>query len=355
MTEISAGKFWGLRRLADDNGVFKIITADQRPAIKDIIANKRGVEVADFDDIVAVKRALVEALAQQGSATVVDPHYGYPAAFDYLSPRRGLLISLEDSVFAETPDGRLSKEIDDWSVEKIKRTGADGVKMLNWFRPDANPNVLENQRALAKRVGEACAKFDIAFVQKVLVYSYPQGSDTGVDYFEHPEVATQHVFETVEEFSKPDYGVDLPILQSPVIPSLVPAPDEADPDAVATCQAHFDEMARIVGKPWIIASAGTDPDSFRHILHYAHAAGASGYLAGRATWWDIFTAFPNMPAMIHTLEMESAPFLAELSALADEKATPWQKHPFHAPDGPMLAGMKDQDFRSTYSEFEDEA
>ena len=354
MTEISAGKLWGLRRLADENGVFKIITADQRPAIKDIVAQKRDVEEAAYDDVIAVKRALVEALSMQGSATVVDPHYGYPAAFDALAPRRGLLIALEDSVFAETPDGRLSKEIDDWSVEKIKRAGADGVKMLNWYRPDANPHVLENQKAFAKRVGEACAKYDIPFVQKVLVYSFPKDSAAEVDYFKQPEKATEHVFETVEEFTKPEYGVDLPVLQSPVIPSLVPSPFDADPDAIAVCQAHFNEMSRIVKKPWIIASAGTDRDSYRHILHYAHNAGASGYLAGRATWWDVFSAFPNMPAMIRTLEEESAPFLAELSDLADEMAVPWMRHAAFAPDGPVLGGFRDRDFRTNYSEFEPE-
>jgi len=354
MTELSAGKFWGLRRLADENGVFKIITTDQRPAIKDIVAEKRDVEVAAYEDVVAVKRALVEALAHNGSATVVDPHYGYPAAFDVLAPQRGLLIALEDSVFAETPDGRLSKEIDDWSVEKIKRAGADGVKVLNWYRPDANPNVLENQRAFAKRVGEACDKYDIALVKKVLVYSFPEGSEAEIDYFKQPEKGTDHVFATVEEFAKPEYGIDLPILQSPVIPALVPAPDSEDQDAVAACQAHFDEMARLANKPWVIASAGTDSASFRHILHYSLKAGASGYLAGRATWWDVFSAFPNMPAMIRTLEEESAPFLSELSKLADDNALPWTKHLAFAPDGPVLAGLKDQDFRSSYGEFEGE-
>lgn len=352
--ELSAGKFWGLRRLADENGVFKIITADQRPAIKDIVAAKRDVEAAAFDDVIAVKKALVQALSLQGSATVVDPHYGYPAAFEALAPRRGLLIALEDSVFAETPDGRLSKEIDDWSVDKIKRVGADGVKVLNWYRPDANPYVLENQRAFAKRVGEACGKYDIPFLQKVLVYSYPEGSEAGVDYFKQPDRATEHVMETVAEFAKEDYGVDLPVLQSPVIPGMVPSPTEADPDAVAACQAHFDEMAGLVNRPWIIASAGTDKESYRHILHYAHNAGASGYLAGRATWWEIFSAFPNMPAMIRTLEEESAPFLSELSELADEMAVPWHRHAAFAPDGPTLAGLKGQDFRSNYPEFEGE-
>jgi len=354
MTEISAGKLWGLRRLADDNGIFKIITADQRPAIKEIVAEKRGVEIAAYDDVAAVKRALVEALARQGSATVVDPHFGYPVAFDRLPPRRGLLIALEDSVYAETPDGRLSKEIDDWSVEKIKRVGADGVKMLIWYRPDANPHVLENQRAFAKRVGEACVKYDLPFVLKVLVYSFPSGGEAAVDYFNQPDMAVEHVLHNVDEFAKPEYGVDLPVLQCPVIPDRLPSPEDGDPEAVAACQAHFDEMAKRVGRPWVIGSAGTDRNAFRHILYYACRAGASGYLAGRATWWNIFSAFPNMPAVIRTLEDDSAPFLAGLSAYADENAATWTKHAAFAPEGPILAHAKEQDFRGHYPEFSED-
>ncbi|MEM1050427.1 MAG: tagatose 1,6-diphosphate aldolase [Pseudomonadota bacterium] len=352
MTEVSAGKYWGLRRLADDNGVFKIITVDQRPAIKDIIAEKRGVEEAPFDDVVSVKKALVETLADKGSASVVDPHYAYPTAFKSLSPRRGLLISLEDSVFAETPDGRLSKEIDDWSVEKIKRVGADGVKVLVWYRPDANANVLENQRAFIRRVGEACAKYDLPFVVKALVYSFPEAT---VDYFQHPDVATEHVMETVSEFAKPEYRIDLSILQSPIIPRLIPAPDSDDNAAVEACRQTFRDMADRAGRPWIISSGGSDPVSYRHILDYALDAGASGYLAGRATWWTMFSAFPNMPAMINALEDESAPYLAELAAAADARAKPWTTHDAFMPSGPELAGLKHQDFRGAYSEFEEDA
>ena len=67
--------------------------------------------------------------------------------------------TLEDSIFEDTPSGRLSAEIDNWSVEQIKRAGGDAVKVLAWYRPDAGPDVLEHQHNFVRRIGEACRRF----------------------------------------------------------------------------------------------------------------------------------------------------------------------------------------------------
>ena len=61
--EISAGKLWGLRRLADDAGRFKMTAIDQRPPIINLVKERRGSARRRIADVVAVKRALAEALA----------------------------------------------------------------------------------------------------------------------------------------------------------------------------------------------------------------------------------------------------------------------------------------------------
>ena len=45
MTEISPGKLWGLRRLADANGRWKMVAVDQRPPLMKTIAARRGAMV----------------------------------------------------------------------------------------------------------------------------------------------------------------------------------------------------------------------------------------------------------------------------------------------------------------------
>ena len=101
---------------------------------------------------------------------LLDPHYAYPRGVTMLDARLGLILTLEDSIFRETPGGRLSAEIDDWSVEKIKRAGGDAVKVLTWYRPDADPAVCAAQQDFTQRIGEACARYDIPFVFELLVY-----------------------------------------------------------------------------------------------------------------------------------------------------------------------------------------
>ena len=351
MTEISAGKLWGLRRIAGADGVFRLLSADQRPAVRDIIAETRGVDEPPFEDVVAVKQALVNALSGTASATILDPHYGYPGAITRLSPQGGLILTLEDSVFAETPEGRLSKEIDDWSVEKIKRSGADAVKALTWYRPDAYNTVLENQRAFTRRVGEACRRYDIPFILEILVYSFPPDSPGVVDYAKEPEKGTEHLLMAVEEFAHQDYGVDLFMIQSPVEPKRVPDPDTGNAQNVEACRVHFASVSQLANRPWIVMSAGSDRTSLPLVHRYAYEAGANGYVAGRATWWDVFQMFPNMPAMANILEEETAPFLRQLAKSAGAHATPWTKNSAFGPEGPVLSGGGGQDFRALYQDF----
>ena len=60
------------------------------------------------------------------------------------------MITLEEHSFTETKKGRYSKNINNWSVEKIKRAGGDAVKVLAWYRPDADQNLLNIKKIRKK-------------------------------------------------------------------------------------------------------------------------------------------------------------------------------------------------------------
>ncbi len=122
--ELSPGKLWGMRRMADAHGRFKMTAVDQRPPIKNPIRAKRGTPEAPYEDVAGFKLMLIEELQDDSSAMLLDPHYALPGGMTLLSPAKGLIVTLEDSIFQETEGGRLSSEIDDWSVEKIKRAAA---------------------------------------------------------------------------------------------------------------------------------------------------------------------------------------------------------------------------------------
>jgi tagatose 1,6-diphosphate aldolase len=344
--EISAGKLWGLRRLADDAGRFKMTAIDQRPPIINLVKERRGLDHAPFADVVAVKRALALALAPRSSAVLLDPDYAYAELIDAISPRQGVIHTLESHAVDDTPAGRRTAAIPDWSVAKIKRAGGDAVKLLVWYRPDADAAVCRHQEDLVRWVGAACRRYDLPFVLEMLLY--PLAGDAGrADPLADPAVRPELVLQTVRIFAAPEYAVDLFKLESPLAAATLPAPDAP---AARDTQAWFDRMAEAAGRPWVMLSAGAGKEAFRRVLTYAYRAGASGFLAGRAIWWPAFQRFPDLAAMAGELESDGVPYMRELCTLTDQLARPWSAHPAFG-DGPRLAGAGEA-FRRQYLNFD---
>jgi tagatose 1,6-diphosphate aldolase len=343
---LSAGKLWGMRRLADANGLFKMTAVDQRPPIKNPIKEKRGLPEAPYDDVAGFKLMLVEELQAESSAMLLDPHFALPAGLSILSPTKGLIVTLEDSIFNETKGGRLSEEIDHWSVEKIKRAGGDAVKVLAWYRPDATPTVRIKQKDFAKRIGDACAKYDIPYLFELLVYPLSGEANQTTDYIEMSAKHADHVLESVYAFSDPEFGIDIFKLESPVPARSVPPLGGEGADKV---QKYFREMGQLAGRPWVMLSAGAGMAEFRNVMEHACQAGASGYLAGRAIWLKPFQHFPDWDAIRNGLRNESIPYMQDLNALTEAKATPWHKHPIFA-NGVSVSNVGPE-FRNHYAGF----
>lgn len=340
--QLSAGKLWGLRRMADEKGLFKMTAVDQRPPIKGPIAKALGVDEAPWEEVARFKGLLVETLQAQSSAMLLDPHYAIPYSIDALSPSKGLIVTLEDSLFRETPDGRLSSDIDDWSVEKIKRMGGDAVKVLAWYRPDASVAINQHQKDYVKRLGEECARFDIPFLFELLVYPLARDAHQTKEYVEMKGKKSDDVLASVEEFAKADYGIDVFKLESPV--------NASDADGSAEVQNIFDEMGRLAGRPWVMLSAGAGKADFRNILDHAFKAGASGFLAGRAIWLDAFQSYPDWDRVRAELEGDAVDYMKDICALADRQAQAWNKHACFGDEGARFAPA-DASFRHGYQGF----
>jgi tagatose 1,6-diphosphate aldolase len=70
-------------------------------------------------------------------------------------------------------------------------------------------------------------------------------------------------------------------------------------------------------------SAGASMADFANVLRYAYRAGAHGFLAGRAIWWDALTAFPDLDACEAALATVGVPYFEQLGALTNAHATRW--------------------------------
>lgn len=320
---ISAGKLRGLKRLADPSGRFKMVAVDQRPPLLKAIGERMGRPAA-YEEVAGVKALLTRRLSADGSALLIDPDYGFTTAEPDIRPDRGLLITLEDFRFEQTPGGRKTRLPKDWSVAKIKRMGADGVKLLLWYRPDAAPDVLAHQQQLVRDVGDACAEQDIALLLELLVYPFAGQAGHTTDYIEDWTKRPDLVLQSVRDFASPDFGVDIYKLESPLPAGSLPDPAADGPDT-REAQAWFDRLGALIDKPWVMLSAGAGMEEFRRVLGFAYRAGANGYLAGRAIWWKAFGAFPDLAAMDQALATDGRRYMVEINALTDQLAKPWDQ------------------------------
>lgn len=292
------GKTRGLARLADADGHFRMVALDQRPPMFEAIAQAKKIarDQVAYADVTSAKRLLVEALAPHCSSMLFDPNFAVPAAIDLLPARCGLIMTLEEHRVEETAGGRKSRVIDNWSVAKIRAMGGDAVKVLAWYRPDADAAVNVHQQKFVREIGEQCARNDIPYVLELLVYPFLGSANHTADYVESPGKLPALVIDSVREFAKPEYRVDLLKLESPWAANDLPPRDGGA--AAKLAQNEFDAIGEICREhdiPWVLLSGGAARDKFERVLEYAYAAGAGGFLAGRTIWLDaVRTHFPNL-------------------------------------------------------------
>jgi tagatose 1,6-diphosphate aldolase len=316
-----------MARLADAGGHFRMVALDQRPPMFEAIAQAKKItrDQVTYADVTSAKRLLVEALAPHCSSMLFDPNFAVPAAIDLLPAHCGLIMTLEEHRVEDTPGGRKSRAIDNWSVAKIRAMGGDAVKVLAWYRPDASADVLAHQKRFVREIGEQCERNDIPYVLELLVYPFLGSANHTADYVESPGKLPSLVIDSVREFAKPEYAVDLLKLESPLAANSLPPRDGSA--AANAAQAEFDAIGDICREqriPWVLLSGGAAPDKFERVLQYAYAAGAGGFLAGRTIWLNaVRSHFPDLAAVSSTLRRESVSVLDRLSQLTKAEAATW--------------------------------
>jgi tagatose 1,6-diphosphate aldolase len=286
--KIGPGKQQGLQAVSDSRGVIAAAAMDQRGSLKSAIAKDKGVDKSAVTDqmLEEFKTAVVRVLTPFASAILLDPEYGLPAA-KARAKNAGLLLAYENSGYDNTRPGRLPDLLDVWSVRRLVAAGADCIKILLYYTPFDPPHINEIKHAWVERIGAECAAADVPFFLEFV--GYEEGTDEkGLDYaHKKPEI----VVRSMEEFSKPQYGVDVLKVEAPVNMAFVAGCRACKGDAAYTrdqAKGHFRRAASVAKKPFIYLSAGVSNDVFSETLELVAEAGVkfSGVLCGRATWKD---------------------------------------------------------------------
>jgi tagatose 1,6-diphosphate aldolase len=329
---LAAGKLRNLLTLADEAGRLKMMAIDQRMSMERSLEGVLGRRPT-YDEMVRIKKAVTGALAPYATAVLIDAEFGYAPCLLELPGNVGLLMALERPGFdAAGPDGRERRSalIEGWSVAKSRRAGANAIKLLLFYRPDASDETNAFQKAIARQVGEECARHEVPFLLELLGYPLEEAALDSPEYAQRkPEI----VVESAREFARPEYGVDILKLEFPAELKYCYEysrkqfdPSEREPVYdLAAVRGHCRALDEASGVPWVILSAGVGIAEFLVNLQLAAAAGASGFLCGRAIWQGAVPLIQDEVALMQQAGGEGSINFLKANAAA-EAALPWFEH-----------------------------
>src|SRR5579871_3622878 len=264
--KISAGKQKGLQAVSNTQGVIAAAAMDQRGSLMSAIAKAKGVEKKQVkaDELEEFKTSVVKVLTPHASAILLDPEYGLPAA-KARARNAGLLLAYENSGYDNTQPGRLPDLLDIWSVPRLVEAGADCIKILLYYTPFDSNHINDIKHAWVERIGGECAAADVPFFLEFV--GYEEGGDE--KSFEYAKKKPQIVAASMEEFSKPQYKVDVLKVEVPVNMTYVTGSKAFKGFSAYSreeAKDHFRKAASVAKKPFIYLSAGVSNDVFNETL-----------------------------------------------------------------------------------------
>src|SRR5713226_2381031 len=216
--KLTPGKRKGMEAVSNSRGVIAAAAMDQRGSLRSAIAKDKGLDKKEVTHAMMseFKEAVVRGLTPHSSAILLDPEYGLSAA----KPRAnntGLLLAYETTAHGNTRPGRLPDLLDHYSVPRLIASGADCIKILLYYTPFDPPEINDVKHAWVERIGGECTAADVPFFLEFV--GYEEGADEkGIEFAKKkPEVVTR----SMEEFSKPQYGVDVLKVEVPITMSYV--------------------------------------------------------------------------------------------------------------------------------------
>src|SRR5579872_1793906 len=316
-----------MKALSNEAGVIAAAAMDQRGSLQKSIAAAKGVDpkTVTSEMMSEFKIAVTKVLTPHASAILLDPEYGIPAT-KARSSNAGLLLAYELSGYDNTQPGRLPDLLPHVSVKRIVDWGADAVKILIYYTPYDDAAVNDIKHAFIERIGAECETNEIPFFLEFVGYDPKGGDEKGLEF---AKAKPQVVIGSMEEFSKPQYKVDVLKVEVPVNANYVEGSSVYKGQKAYSRQEaldHFRRAADVAKKPFIYLSAGVSNAQFVESLNMATEAGTdySGVLCGRATWKEGIPVYAKQgaKALEDWLSSEGVKNINAVNA-ATKSAKPW--------------------------------
>lgn len=324
---ISEGKLRHMTALSNKNGIIAAAAMDQRGSLQKSIAAGKGIPTDQVtpEMMSEFKVAVSKILTPHASAILLDPEFGLPAA-QARSKNAGLLLAYEETGYDNTQPGRLPDLLPHVSAKRIVDWGANAVKILIYYTPFEDSKINDIKHAFIERVGAECETQQIPFFLEFVGYDPKGGDEKGLEYAKNkPQVVTK----SMEEFSKPQYRVDVLKVEVPINAHFVEGSNVYKGQKAYTRKEALDYFRRAADtakKPFIYLSAGVGNAQFVEELNMAAEAGTdySGVLCGRATWKDGMPIYAKqgIKALEDWLSTEGVKNIEAVNA-ATKTAKPW--------------------------------
>ena len=272
---LTPGKLRGLQRISNPNGTLTMVATDQNSSMISMMKKATGKEPT-YAEVADAKVMLSRSLSPYCSGLLVDGYYGYwstVAAFA-VPASTGLLIRVEKSGATKNAVGAPCGEVEPgWGVAKIKRAGADAVKLLAQFEPNEFDSAERNFQFMMQ-LHDECIKHDILFLLEPLHFPY-NGEDAKSESVLKRKAKS--VIDTAHYLSR---YCDVYKAEFPGTPGV---------ESESQLMDNLKKLNDACVKPWVLLSAGVDYDMYKKQVEMAMKAGASGILGGRAFWKEFFT------------------------------------------------------------------
>jgi len=302
-----------MRSLSTDGGVLAILAIDHRDSLRAVVSPANPASVP-AEALVEFKRDIVAGAAIAASGVMLEPEYSIPGLVPELPAGVGFFAALEAQGYGDDPYSRRTDLLDGWSVEQAVDAGAAGAKLLVFYTPDL-PEAAQRQDELIKQIAEQCAHHDLPFLLEPL--AYPASPEEAADPARLRSAHRRLVLETARRLT--GLGATILKLQFPAVPGHDP------PETWAEACSELDE---IVDEPWALLSAGVDYDTFASQVEVACAAGASGFMVGRAAWGELAGLPTSRRRLVAATVVRTR--VENLRAIAEAHGTPWHERPaFH--------------------------
>ncbi len=266
------GKLRRLQRISDRDGFIRVAAIDH-PENYLLLFDDDLSQVA-FDEVVESKLELVAGMAGHCTAVLVDPvwSFGQGVLTGAIPGDVGLISGLERLYWSEATFATATEVREHWTVPVLAQLGADAAKLVVFYREEL-ADIATAQHELVRRLADECDRLELPLVVEPLWYALP-GEDAA-----DPGVRRERFEATVRSAATfAQLGADVMKVEFPG--AVGTAQERADAaQACATLDSAIDV-------PWVLLSASATFDQFADQLRIAAAAGACGFMAGRAIWGD---------------------------------------------------------------------